>query len=128
VELFVKGDNVYFCEVSPRPHDTGMVTMVTQRQNEFELHARAILGLPVDTSLKNCGASAVILSSIVGKDFYFSGMDKALNTPDSEIRLFGKPEALINRRMGVALATAGNVDEAKKRAVKAAEFVTIHSF
>lgn len=128
VELFVKGDNVYFCEVSPRPHDTGMVTMVTQRQNEFELHVRAILGLPVDTGLNNCGASSVILSSLEGKDFFFTGMDKALAQPDIEIRLFGKPEALVNRRMGVALATAGNVDEAKKRAVKAAEFVTIHSF
>jgi phosphoribosylglycinamide formyltransferase 2 len=127
VELFVKGDNVWFCEVSPRPHDTGMVTMVTQRQNEFELHVRAILGLPVDTGLQKQGASAVILSSIKSRDFTFTGLDEALAVPESELRLFGKPEALVNRRMGVALASAETVDEARNRAVKAANLVGLHS-
>jgi phosphoribosylglycinamide formyltransferase 2 len=127
VELFVKGDNVWFCEVSPRPHDTGMVTMATQNQNEFELHVRAILGLPVDTSLQKQGASAVILSEIEMRDFFYTGLDEALAVPDSEIRLFGKTEALVNRRMGVALASAETVDEARKRAVKAAKLVGVHS-
>jgi phosphoribosylglycinamide formyltransferase 2 len=126
VELFVKGDNVWFCEVSPRPHDTGMVTMTTQKQSEFELHVRAILGLPVDTSLQKQGASAVILSDIKAQDFFYVGLSKALAVPDSEIRLFGKPEALVNRRMGVALASAETVDEAKNRAAEAAKLVSIH--
>ena len=126
VELFIKGDDVYFCEVSPRPHDTGMVTMVTQRQNEFELHVRAIMGLPVDTRLKDTGASAVILSNLEGKDFFYTGLEDALSVPECDIRLFGKPEALLNRRMGVALATAGSLDEAKKRAVNAAGCIKIH--
>lgn len=126
VELFVKGDNVWFCEVSPRPHDTGMVTMATQKQSEFELHVRAILGLPVDTSLQKQGASAVILSDIKAQDFFYTGLNKALAVPDSEIRLFGKPEALVNRRMGVALASAETVDEAKNRAAEAAKLVSIH--
>lgn len=127
VELFVKGDNVWFCEVSPRPHDTGMVTMATQQQSEFELHVRAILGLPVDPSLQKQGASAVILSDIKAQDFFYDGLSKALAVPDSEVRLFGKPEALVNRRMGVALASAETVDEAKNRAAEAAKLVSIHS-
>ncbi|MEQ1485088.1 formate-dependent phosphoribosylglycinamide formyltransferase [Methyloglobulus sp.] len=127
VELFVKGDDVWFCEVSPRPHDTGMVTMATQKQSEFELHVRAILGLPVDTSLQKQGASAVILSDIKAQDFFYTGLNKALALPDSEIRLFGKPEALVNRRMGVALVSAETVDEAKNRAAQAAKLVSIHS-
>lgn len=126
VELFVKGNNVYFCEVSPRPHDTGLTTLVTQRQNEFELHVRAILGLPVNTNLQNIGASAVILSAIKSNDFYYSGLNDALAVPGSDIRLFGKPEALVNRRMGVALVSAETVDEARNRAVKAANLVAIH--
>lgn len=125
VELFVKGDDVWFCEVSPRPHDTGMVTMITQQQNEFELHARAILGLPVNTSLQKPGASAVILARSAGKTCFFTGVERALHVPDSEIRLFGKPEALMNRRMGVVLASAETVKEAKKNAVKAASFIGI---
>lgn len=127
VELFIKGDNVWFCEVSPRPHDTGMVTMTTQRQNEFELHVRAILGLPVATDLQKNGASAVILSNIKARDFFYTGLDEALTVSNSEVRLFGKPEALVNRRMGVALASAETVDEARKRAAKAASLVSIHS-
>jgi phosphoribosylglycinamide formyltransferase 2 len=125
VELFVQGENVWFSEVSPRPHDTGMVTMATQKQNEFELHARAILGLPVDTRLHAAGASAPILSSLAGKDVVYEGLDKALAVSDSEVRLFGKPEALVNRRMGVALATADTVDEARKKAVASAKSVGV---
>jgi phosphoribosylglycinamide formyltransferase 2 len=125
VELFIKGDNVWFSEVSPRPHDTGMVTMVTQKQNEFELHARAILGLPVDTSLQSTGASAVILGGLDAQGVIYEGLDKALSVPTSEVRLFGKPEAFTNRRMGVALASAENVDEARNRAVKAATMIVI---
>lgn len=127
VELFVKGNNVWFCEVSPRPHDTGMTTLITQQQNEFELHVRAILGLPVETGLQKQGASAVILSGIESRDFYYSGLDEALAFQNTEIRIFGKPEALMNRRMGVALATAETVDEARESAVKAASLVRIQS-
>lgn len=125
VELFIKGDDVWFSEVSPRPHDTGMVTMVTQQQSEFDLHARAILGLPVTTALQNVGASAVILGGINAKGVVYEGLAQALAVPDSEVRLFGKPEAFVNRRMGVALASAENVDEARRKAVKAASLVVI---
>lgn len=125
VELFIKGDNVWFSEVSPRPHDTGMVTLVTQKQNEFELHARAILGLPVDTGMQSTGASAVILGGLDAQGVIYEGLDKALAVPTSEVRLFGKPEAFTNRRMGVALATAETVDEARNRAVKAATMIVI---
>jgi phosphoribosylglycinamide formyltransferase 2 len=126
VELFIQGDNVWFSEVSPRPHDTGMVTLVTQKQNEFELHARAILGLPVDTAMQNVGASAVILGGIDAQGVSYEGLDKALSVPTSEIRLFGKPEAFVNRRMGVALANAETTDEARTRAVKAATMIVIN--
>ncbi|MGR9087874.1 MAG: formate-dependent phosphoribosylglycinamide formyltransferase [Gammaproteobacteria bacterium] len=125
VELFIKGDNVWFSEVSPRPHDTGMVTMITQKQNEFELHARAILGLPVDTTLSRAGASAVILGGVRGRDLVYGGLATALAVPESEVRLFAKPEAFVNRRMGVALASADSVDEARQRANKAANSVVI---
>jgi len=125
VELFVKGDTVWFSEVSPRPHDTGMVTLVTQKQNEFELHARAILGLPVNTGMQNVGASAVILGGLDAEGVIYEGLDKALSVPASEIRLFGKPEAFVSRRMGVALASAETVDEARTRAVKAATMIVI---
>ena len=125
VELFIKGDDVWFSEVSPRPHDTGMVTMVTQNQNEFELHARAILGLPVNTGLQKTGASAVILGGVNAKGVVYEGLAQALAVPGSEVRLFGKPEAFVNRRMGVALATAESVDEARHKAVKAASLVVV---
>jgi phosphoribosylglycinamide formyltransferase 2 len=124
VELFVKGDEVWFSEVSPRPHDTGMVTMCTQVQNEFELHARAILGLPVDVSLRAPGASAVIYGQLGEKGIAFKGVDEALRVPNSDIRLFGKPESFVRRRMGVALATASNTDEARANAKLAASKVT----
>ena len=123
VELFVKGDEVWFSEVSPRPHDTGMVTMCSQRQNEFELHARAILGLPVDASLREPGASAVIYGGLEDEGIAFAGLDEALRVPQSDIRLFGKPESFVRRRMGVALATGKDVDEARMRAKLAASKV-----
>jgi len=127
VELFIKDDYVWFSEVSPRPHDTGMVTMVTQYQSEFDLHARAILGLPVNAQSRSAGASAVILAASQGKDVTYENLDKALAVPESEVRLFAKPEALINRRMGVALASANTIEEARKRAVKAANLVVVKS-
>ena len=123
VELFVKGDEVWFSEVSPRPHDTGMVTMMTQWQNEFELHARAILGLPVDTSLKTPGASAVIYGGVEAAGIVFDGVDQALQVPGTELRLFGKPESFARRRMGVALARAGDTDTARANAKLAASLV-----
>ena len=123
VELFVKGDKVWFSEVSPRPHDTGMVTMATQWQNEFELHARAILGLPVDTSLKTPGASAVIYGGVEAAGVVFDGVDEALRVPGTELRLFGKPESFVKRRMGVALARHAEVEVARQRARQAAACV-----
>ncbi|MBX9919505.1 MAG: formate-dependent phosphoribosylglycinamide formyltransferase [Mycolicibacterium frederiksbergense] len=124
VELFVKGDQVWFSEVSPRPHDTGMVTMVTQWQNEFELHARAILGLPVDTTLKSPGASAVIYGGVDAEGVVFDGVEAALAVPHTDIRLFGKPESFVKRRMGVALAYDADVDVARANAVEAASRVS----
>lgn len=120
VECFVKGDQVWFSEVSPRPHDTGMVTMITQRQSEFELHARAILGLPVDTSLRNPGASAVIYGGVEAAGIRYEGVAEALAIPGTDIRLFGKPVAFARRRMGVALAEGRDTDEARRKAKEAA--------
>jgi phosphoribosylglycinamide formyltransferase 2 len=124
VELFVKGDHVWFSEVSPRPHDTGMVTMATQRFSEFDLHARAILGLPVDVSLREAGASAVIYGGHNTKQLAFEGVEKALAVTNTDIRLFGKPESFTKRRMGVALATGKDVTEARASAKLAASLVT----
>ena len=123
VELFVKGDAVWFSEVSPRPHDTGMVTMVTQWQNEFELHARAILGLPVDTTMKTPGASAVIYGGVDAAGVVFDGVAQALQVPCTEVRLFGKPESFVKRRMGVAMAFDADVDVARRHAKQAAACV-----
>jgi phosphoribosylglycinamide formyltransferase 2 len=120
VELFVKGDRVWFSEVSPRPHDTGLVTLASQRLSEFELHARAILGLPVDTALRRPGASAVIYGGREGKGIAFEGVAEALAVPESDLRLFGKPESFVRRRMGVAVANADTADEARTRAKQAA--------
>jgi len=116
VELFVLGDRVWFSEVSPRPHDTGMVTMITQDQSEFEIHARAILGLPVSTELRTPGASAVIYGGMTAKGIAYEGVDEALRLPHVDLRLFGKPEAFPRRRMGVALAYGRDFGEARQRA------------
>ncbi len=123
VELFVRGDKVWFSEVSPRPHDTGMVTMCTQHQSEFELHARAILGLPVDVGLRNPGASAVIYGGLEARGIAFEGVADALRVPGTDLRLFGKPESFMKRRMGVALARAQDTDQARANAKLAASRV-----
>jgi phosphoribosylglycinamide formyltransferase 2 len=123
VELFIKGDDVWFSEVSPRPHDTGMVTMATQYQNEFELHARAILGLPVSSVLREHGASAVIYGQMDKQGIAFEGLEQALAVPGTDLRLFGKPEAFTKRRMGVALAFGQDIDDARQRAKLAASLV-----
>jgi phosphoribosylglycinamide formyltransferase 2 len=123
VELFVKNDDVWFSEVSPRPHDTGMVTMASQRFSEFEIHARAILGLPVDVSLRAPGASAVIYGGVESDNLTFDGVESALAVPESDLRLFGKPASFERRRMGVALANGKDTDEARARAKEAARRV-----
>ena len=123
VELFVKGDAVWFSEVSPRPHDTGMVTMASQRFSEFELHARAIIGLPVDVAMRAPGASAVIYGGVESDNLVYEGVDEALAVPESDLRLFGKPESFVRRRMGVALATGRDIEEARTRAKLAASKV-----
>jgi phosphoribosylglycinamide formyltransferase 2 len=123
VELFVKGDQVWFSEVSPRPHDTGLVTLTTQVQSEFELHARAILGLPVNTTLRNPGASAVIYGGVDAQGIVFDGVDEALRVPNTDLRLFGKPESFTKRRMGVALAFDADVEVARSNAKLAASKV-----
>ncbi len=123
VECFVKGDEVWFSEVSPRPHDTGMVTMSSQKQSEFELHARAILGLPVDVTLRSPGASAVIYGGVDAAGIRFEGVDAALQIPGTDLRLFGKPVSFTNRRMGVVLAEGIDTDQARQRAKAAAALV-----
>ncbi len=123
VELFVKGDQVWFSEVSPRPHDTGLVTLCSQRFSEFELHARAILGLPVDTALREPGASAVIYGGMDAQGIAFRGIEEALAVPRSDLRLFGKPESFVKRRMGVAVANGNTTDQARERAKLAASKV-----
>ncbi|WP_283255264.1 formate-dependent phosphoribosylglycinamide formyltransferase [Gordonia sp. PP30] len=123
VELFVKGDEVFFSEVSPRPHDTGLVTLSTQRLSEFELHARAVLGLPVTTEMRSPGASAVIYGGLDEPAIRFAGVAEALADPAVDLRLFGKPESFAKRRMGVAVATAPTTDEARRRATRAAGIV-----
>jgi phosphoribosylglycinamide formyltransferase 2 len=123
VELFIKGDQVWFSEVSPRPHDTGLVTLCSQHFSEFELHARAILGLPVDTALREPGASAVIYGGMEEKGIAFTGIEAALAVPRSDLRLFGKPESFKKRRMGVAVANGENIEQARERAKLAASRV-----
>ncbi|MEM9670342.1 MAG: formate-dependent phosphoribosylglycinamide formyltransferase [Pseudomonadota bacterium] len=125
VELFVKGEDVWFSEVSPRPHDTGLVTLVTQYQSEFALHARAILGLEVDVTPRDPGASAVIYGRIDADEVSFEGIDDALREPGTELRLFGKPVSYLKRRMGVALARGDDIEDARERAVKAAAAVNV---
>jgi len=125
VELFVAGDEVWFSEVSPRPHDTGMVTMISQVQSEFELHARALLGLPVDTALRQPGASSVIYGGVDARGVSFHHVAQALAEPGTDIRLFGKPESYVKRRMGVALATAADVDAAREKAKRVSGAVAV---
>lgn len=125
VEFFVAGDEVWFSEVSPRPHDTGLVTLISQTQSEFDLHARALLGLPTDTSLRQPGASAVIYGGTDAKAVRFDNVAQALAEPGTDLRLFGKPEAFERRRMGVALATSSNTDEARSLAQRVAGTVRV---
>jgi phosphoribosylglycinamide formyltransferase 2 len=125
VELFVKGDQVWFSEVSPRPHDTGLVTLATQTQSEFALHARAILGLPVDVTRRDVGASAVIYGGMDAVGVAYEGVAEALSVPTADLRLFGKPEAFERRRMGVALARGDTTDQARERAREAADRVKV---
>ena len=127
VELFVKADKVWFSEVSPRPHDTGLVTLASQFQSEFELHARAILGLPVNTARHSTAASAVIYAGVDANNLSFSGLNLALAQPDTDLRLFGKPEGFKRRRMGVATARAGSTDEARHLAKEAADAVIVQA-
>ncbi|NEQ23581.1 MAG: formate-dependent phosphoribosylglycinamide formyltransferase [Microcoleus sp. SIO2G3] len=126
VELFIQGETVYFSEVSPRPHDTGMVTLISQNQSEFELHVRAILGLPIDQiKVVQPGASAVILAAEAGESPRYEGIDRALQIPTSKLRLFGKPKAYKNRRMGVALALGETIEAARDRAKACAAQVQV---
>ncbi len=125
VELFVAGDEVWFSEVSPRPHDTGLVTLISQVQNEFELHARALLGLPVDTTLRGPAASSVIYGGIEAKAVSFEGVAQALAEPGTDIRLFGKPESFKKRRMGVGLASADTIEAARLKAKRVSSAVRV---
>lgn len=127
VELFIKGDKVWFSEVSPRPHDTGLVTLASQFQSEFELHARAILGLPVNTERHSIAASAVIYAGVDAKNLSFTGLNFALANPNTDLRLFGKPEGFKRRRMGVATARAENTDLARELAKQAADQVNVQT-
>jgi len=126
VELFVKGDKVWFSEVSPRPHDTGLVTLASQYQSEFELHARAILGLPVNTTRHSIAASAVIYAGVDDTNLSFSGLNLALANPNTDLRLFGKPEGFKRRRMGVATARAETTDQARELAQHTADQVIVN--
>jgi len=127
VELFIKGDQVWFSEVSPRPHDTGLVTLASQFQSEFELHARAILGLPVNTARHSVAASAVIYAGVDANNLSFSHLNTALAHPDTDLRLFGKPEGFKRRRMGVATARAQDIDQARELAAQAASLVQVQT-
>jgi len=125
VELFVKGDQVWFSEVSPRPHDTGLVTLASQYQSEFELHARAILGLPVNTARHSVAASAVIYAGVDDQNLQYTGLNLALAHPDTDLRLFGKPEGFKRRRMGVATARAASTEQARELAQQTADQVSV---
>lgn len=126
VELFIKGDEVIFSEVSPRPHDTGLVTLISQDISQFALHARAILGLPIPNILQHgpC-ASSVILGEGHSEEILFNAVDRALSEPDTQIRLFGKPSISGRRRLGVAVARGNSIDEAKDKAIRASEAINI---
>ncbi|WP_313584058.1 formate-dependent phosphoribosylglycinamide formyltransferase [Acinetobacter variabilis] len=126
VELFIKGDKVWFSEVSPRPHDTGLVTLASQFQSEFELHARAILGLPVNTARHSVAASAVIYAGVDDRNLSFSGLNLALAHANTDLRLFGKPEGFKRRRMGVATARAESIEQARELAQQVADQVNVN--
>lgn len=126
VELFIKGDQVWFSEVSPRPHDTGLVTLASQFQSEFELHARAILGLPVNTTRHSVAASAVIYAGVDDRNLSFSGLNLALADGNTDLRLFGKPEGFERRRMGVATARAESIEQARELVLQVANQVSIN--
>lgn len=126
VELFIKGDDVYFSEVSPRPHDTGMVTLISQDLSEFALHARAILGLPIPVIRQHGpAASSVVLVSGNSNSMRYTGLDAAISEPDTDLRLFGKPEVSGQRRLGVTLALAGTIDEARAKANRASASIKV---
>jgi phosphoribosylglycinamide formyltransferase 2 len=125
VELFVKGDAVWFSEVSPRPHDTGLVTLISQEQSEFELHARALLGLPVNVALRTPSASAVIYGGIDAQDVVFEGVTQALQEPGTDIRLFGKPESFVKRRLGVCVAADLSVQTARAKAKRSVACIKV---
>ena len=126
VELFIKGDDVWFSEVSPRPHDTGMVTLISQDLSEFDLHARALLGLPIPIiRQRGPSASAVILVEGESNKTAFGNLAQALTQPDTDLRLFGKPEVSVKRRMGVALARGDSIEQAKSKALTAASAVSV---
>lgn len=127
VELFIKGDHVWFSEVSPRPHDTGLVTLASQFQSEFELHARAILGLPINTARHSAAASAVIYAGVDADNLSFSGLNLALLNPNTDLRLFGKPEGFKRRRMGVATARAETTEQARELALHSAAQVRVQA-
>lgn len=127
VEFFVKGEDVWFSELSPRPHDTGMVTMISQDLSEFALHVRAILGLPIPNIIQHGpSASSVILVKGISSNVSFSGIEDALSAPDTQIRLFGKPEVNGERRMGVCLARAESIEEARQKSNLSAKNVRYH--
>ena len=126
VELFVKGENVWFSEVSPRPHDTGLVTLVSQDLSEFAIHARAILGIPVPVVRQNGpSASAVILPEGTSTEVSYTGLEEALAQPGTQLRLFGKPELQGRRRMGVALALGSSIEDAREKARTAASSIKV---
>jgi phosphoribosylglycinamide formyltransferase 2 len=125
-EMFVKGDEVWFNEISPRPHDTGMTTMISQKMSEFEIHLRAILGLPIDTSMiVPAGASYCFHAKDWGVASVYEGIDKALEIPDTKVRIFGKPTTRPKRRMGVVLASGNTIEEAREKAKKAASLISV---
>lgn len=125
VELFIQGDEVWFSEVSPRPHDTGLVTLASQFQSEFELHARAILGLPVNTKRHSEAASAVIYAGITGSNLQYQNLERVLSHPHTDLRLFGKPKGLTKRRMGVVTAYAQTTEQARQIAQDAVKHIKV---
>ncbi|ACN98300.1 phosphoribosylglycinamide formyltransferase 2 [Sulfurihydrogenibium azorense Az-Fu1] len=124
-EMFVKGDEVWFNEISPRPHDTGMVTLISQNMSEFEIHLRAILGLPIEIKLLSPSASYCFHAKEYGVAPIYKGVEQALSLGDVKVRIFGKPTTRPKRRMGITLATGETVEEARKKAKKAAEFIKV---